>query len=324
MSDNGTRSTNGVRWTDEEQLLRIAWYYYVDELTQDEIAKRMSISRASAGRLLERCRTLGLVNFSIQSQHYDAFRYSRELREKYGLREAVVVPDGIVSDDPSALNKRLGRGVAQYLQSRLKDGETLGVGWGETVGHALAALTPNSVSSVQLVTLTGGAGMYFRSWMGLRSFTHGPQVPDGVIPAPIVTTTPELADGLYSEPAVKEVLAMAASSDHAVIGIGAVSGLPTLVQVRYVTDTELGEIADAGGVGDVLGEFYDADGNFIDVPIHRRRIGISAADLKQVPNVVAAAGGVEKVPAIKGALQGGFIDALVTDEAAAKVLVSGD
>src|SRR5690625_4195867 len=213
MSGNGTRGPNGVSWSDEEQLLRIAWYYYVDELTQDEIAKRMSISRASAGRLLERCRTLGLINFSIQSQYYDAFKYGRELREKYGLREVIVVPDGIVSDDPSALNRRLGRGVAQYLQTRLKNGETLGVGWGETVGHALAALTPNSVNSVQLVTLTGGAGMYFRSWMGLRSFGHELSTPDGVIPAPIVTSTPELAEGLNAEPAVKDVLTKAAAAD---------------------------------------------------------------------------------------------------------------
>lgn len=324
MAVNGFRGGNGVDWADEEQLLRIAWYYYVDELTQDEIAKRMSISRASAGRFLERCRTLGIVNFSIHSQHYDAFQYSRDLREKYGLTEAIVVPDGIASDDPNDINKRLGRGVAQYLQSRLKEGETLGVGWGETVGHALASLTPNAVSSVRLVTLTGGAGMYFRSWMGLRSFSRGPGTSDGVIPAPIVTSTAELARGLNEEPEVKAVLALAAAADHAVIGIGGVSGLPTLVQVRYVTDNELGDIAKAGGVGDVLGEFYDHAGNFIDVPIHSRRIGIGTAELKKIPNVVAAAGGVEKVPAIRGALHGGYIDVLVTDEAAAKMLVSGE
>ncbi len=40
------------RWSSEELLLRAAWFYYKDELTQDEIAKRLSVSRASVGRLL--------------------------------------------------------------------------------------------------------------------------------------------------------------------------------------------------------------------------------------------------------------------------------
>jgi Transcriptional regulator, contains sigma factor-related N-terminal domain len=42
-------------------LLRTAWYYYKDELTQDEIARRLSMSRASIGRMLDRARKVGLV-----------------------------------------------------------------------------------------------------------------------------------------------------------------------------------------------------------------------------------------------------------------------
>jgi hypothetical protein len=44
------------RWSSEELLLRAAWFYYKDELTQDEIAKLLSVSRASVGRLLDRAR----------------------------------------------------------------------------------------------------------------------------------------------------------------------------------------------------------------------------------------------------------------------------
>ena len=49
------------RWSSEELLLRAAWFYYKDELTQDEIAKRLSVSRASVGRLIDRARKVGLV-----------------------------------------------------------------------------------------------------------------------------------------------------------------------------------------------------------------------------------------------------------------------
>ena len=74
-------------------MLRAAWYYYKDELTQDEIARRLSMSRASVGRLLDRARRVGLVSINLNTEHLDAFELSGELRRAFGLAEALVVPD---------------------------------------------------------------------------------------------------------------------------------------------------------------------------------------------------------------------------------------
>ena len=70
-------------------------------------------------------------------------------------------------------------------------------------------------------------------------------------------------------------------------------------------------------VGDILGQFFDAEGNVARLPIHDRRIGIELSDLKYIPKVVGVAGGVHKAHAILGALHGGFLDVLVTNELAA-------
>src|SRR5256885_17178171 len=72
------------RWSSEELLLRVAWYYYKDELTQDEIARRLSMSRASVGRLLDRARKVGLVSINLNTEYLDAFELSGDLRR--GLR----------------------------------------------------------------------------------------------------------------------------------------------------------------------------------------------------------------------------------------------
>jgi DNA-binding transcriptional regulator LsrR (DeoR family) len=48
----------------------------------------------------------------------------------------------------------------------------------------------------------------------------------------------------------------------------------------------------------------------------RLRIGIELADLKKIPKVLGVAGGVHKVEAILGALRGGFLNVLVTNEIA--------
>src|ERR1700688_3594952 len=77
----------------EELLLWVAWFYYKDELTQDEIAKRLSVSRASVGRMLDRARRVGLVTINLNADHLDAFEVSSELRRTFNLTEALVVPD---------------------------------------------------------------------------------------------------------------------------------------------------------------------------------------------------------------------------------------
>jgi len=101
------RAEQESRSGSEELLLRVAWFYYKDELTQDEIAKRLSVSRASVGRMLDRARKVGLVTINLNADHLDAFEVSRQLRRTFGLTEALVVPDHAEGEGSrSALNAR--------------------------------------------------------------------------------------------------------------------------------------------------------------------------------------------------------------------------
>src|SRR5215467_6900282 len=105
------RAGDPVRWSSEELQLRVAWYYYKDELTQDEIARRLSISRASVGRLLDRARRVGLVSINLNTEYLDAFELSGELGQAFGLAEVLVVPDHEKEpSDHGAMNARVGLG----------------------------------------------------------------------------------------------------------------------------------------------------------------------------------------------------------------------
>ena len=85
----------------------------------------------------------------------------------------------------------------------------------------------------------------------------------------------------------------------------------------YLEARDVRELGDHHVVGDILGQFFDASGSVVRLPIHDRRIGIELSDLAQIPKVVGVAGGLHKVEAILGALRGGFLDVLVTNELAA-------
>src|ERR1700729_4361900 len=200
------------RWSSEELLLRAAWFYYKDELTQDEIAKRLSVSRASVGRMLERARRVGLVTINLNGEYLDAFELSAELRRVFGLSGALVVPDHEKEPaDLHALNARIGLGGAQFIGTHLRPGGTLGVGWGETVSRVIASTNFGAVGPVHLVTLTGGVDGYLQTILSSKG--DGVAEPEmttaTVIPTPIVASTPELAAALKAEPAIQAVLKQA-------------------------------------------------------------------------------------------------------------------
>jgi lsr operon transcriptional repressor len=75
-------------------------------------------------------------------------------------------------------------------------------------------------------------------------------------------------------------------------------------------------------VGDIVGEWYDAQGEVLRTDIQGLRVGLSITELRTMPNVVAVAGGIDKASAIAGALAGGYADVLVTSEDVAKALLT--
>ena len=278
------RADDAGRWTSEELLLRVAWYYYKDELTQDEIARRLSISRASVGRLLERARKVGLVSINLNTEYLDAFELSGELRRTFNLTEALVVPDHEKeSVDHHILNARIGLGGAQFMSTHLRPGGSLGVGWGETVSRVIAATTFGAVGPVRMVTLTGGVEGYLQTILSSKGevASESSEVTSAtVIPSPIMASTPSLAAALRAEPTIQEVLKQARSVEHALVGVGTPTADATIVHMGYLN----------------------------------RRIGIELSDLSYIPKVVGVAGGLHKAEAILGALHGGFLDVLVTNE----------
>ena len=306
-----------IRSSAEELLLRVAWFYYKDELTQDEIARRLSVSRASVGRMLERARRVGLVSINLNADHLNAFEVSNQLRRTFGLAEALVVPDHETEPaDHHLLNARLGLGGAQFMSTHLRPGGTLGVGWGETVSRVIASTNFGAVGPVHLVTLTGGVDGYLPTILSSKG--DGVAEPEAttatIIPTPIVASTPKLAAALKAEPAIQQVLKQASGVDQAIVGVGTPASDATIVQLGYLAADDVRLLRDRGVVGDILGQFFDADGNVLSLPIHRRRIGIELSDLASIPKVVGVAGGLHKAEAILGALHGGFLNVLVTNE----------
>lgn len=105
------------------QLIFIAKLYYIDGLTQSEIAEKVHIHRSQISRMLKEARKLGLVKISVNSGLEDFSNLQNFLIEKFKLKEALIVPENI-----NDLNlKTLGSFAANYLSQTITNNSVIGI-----------------------------------------------------------------------------------------------------------------------------------------------------------------------------------------------------
>ena len=299
--------------SEEDALLaRVAWYYYHDGLTQQVIGEKLGLPRIKVSRMLENGRRTGMLEVRINSALQGCLEIERRIQTRFGLDEVRVIPHL----DGELRSERLGQAAAQFLMQHLPVGSLLAVGWGEMVGaaiHRLGHLVNDR--NVDLVGMTGGVQAYVD---GLR--VVGPDRKMFLVPAPLVMEDAQTARAMMRDPSVRSTLQMALNADFALVGIGAVDANASVIRRGYVQPAEVEAMRRMGAVGDVLCRFIDANGRELDLPLHDRVIGLPLESYRQTPRLIAAAGGLDKVPAIRAALQGDFINIFITDEQTANAL----
>ena len=72
--------------------MRIAWMYYVEGLTQNEIADRLGIGRVTVVRNINEAIKQREVKIWIEGEVAECFELEQELKSAFALKEAVVVP----------------------------------------------------------------------------------------------------------------------------------------------------------------------------------------------------------------------------------------
>lgn len=299
-------------------LASIAWFYYIDGLTQADIAERMSTSRATVGRLLQEARDAGVVRISIDPSILATMGLSRRLCEGYGLEDALVVPRQVTGAGTVSVNRRVAIAAAGYLERYLKPGAVIGFGWGDTVMHLLFSIRSELLDGVTFASVAGGIDRYSHE---VFATGNGIQAHLQLIPAPLVVNSPDTARALREDTSVTRVLELSRTAVATITGIGGTQPTGSSVRSGLYSPSTINSIAELGGVGDMLGEWFDGKGEVLPEATSDRRIGMDLAELRGMPHVIGVAAGTEKAAAIRAALLGGYLDALITDEETAELLV---
>lgn len=317
--------TEGIDRDKKRLHARIAWLYYVEQLTQDQIGKVVGMTRTAVSRALSACRNEGLVQVTVSLPYARTVALERELESAYGLDEVVVVPTGHGGE---AARSSIGVAGAEYLMGLLKNGYALGVGWGRTMVSTFDALTRTQrspASNITVVSLMGGLTQsssmnpYEIAWR----FAEYYEAKCYLIPAPVYAATSEARDAITSQAVIQQVMDRAHDVDIALASVGDLSEDSTLLKLGLITEEERHELTQQGAVGDLLGYFLDASGNLLKHSLNTRVIALEPSELKSESKVVVVSGGLPKVPIMRAVLEGSLVDVLVTDEIAARRLLKG-
>lgn len=300
--------------------VRAAWLYYVEGLTQEAVARALKVSRAKVIRLLATARESGVVRIRIDTKGSEQIALERQLMRRFDLAEAIVAPAPADEDSVAAV---VGQAAGTYMADQVRDGMSIGVGWGSTLNLSLKAIGTQPFERLSVISLLGG----MTHSRAINPSAVARRVADAFgadcyqLTAPVFVADEATRSALWAEPALHDLLERARRVDLALVSVGDVSEDATLFKEGLLPRSQLQSLIAAGAVGDVLCHFLDAEGRVIDHPVSRRVIAVGLDDLRRVPRIVIAAGGRRKVRAIEAALKATQARVLITEESAARGLL---
>ena len=248
-----------------DDAARAGWLYYVAGNTQDEIARKLGVSRQSAQRLVALSMSAGLIKVRLDHPIARCMELRQAVMEQYGLSFCDIVPT-----DPASNSTTLGvaESTAGEMERYLRSPEPkiIGLGTGRTMRAAVSMLPPMDCPQHKIVSLTGniapdGSASYFDVIFRIGEIVNAPHYP---LTLPVVATTGEEREMFLAHKSVRDVLKLASQADVTFVGIGDLGKDAAILVDGFMTGDELWSLNRAGAVGEIAGWAYDGEGRLID------------------------------------------------------------
>ena len=309
----------------EQDVLRAATMYYLQDLKMEVIARHLGTSRSTVSRLLRRARETGLVEITLRPSSTRAPGLGRTISSTFGVDTYVVpVPDSATSVERL---DQVAMTAARLLGSWVDSDMVLGVAWGATIAAVSRYLAPKPTRGCAVVQLNGAANMrtsgveYATDLISSFGTAFGAAVHHFAVPA--FFDYPETKAAMWRERSVRRVLDMQRRADIAVFSVGAVGGpVPSHVySAGYLDESDVRRLHAEEVVGDVCTVFLRGDGSWADVSLNGRATGPTPDELGRVARRVCVVAGDNKVAPLLAALRAQVVTDLVVDERTAHALL---
>ncbi len=309
---------------DEKQLIIIdvAKLYYENNYTQQEIAKKLNISRPTVSRLIQQAKDLGYVHIEITNPFEYKEDLSDMLRKKYDLESIFVCHSP--SNTEEEIKKTICEYAAQYLNGIVKDEDTIGVTWGTTMKEIAVRLPNKAVSNVEIVQLNGGISYSetnTHAYEIIHEFTRAYRSIPRYLALPVFFDSETVKNLVETDRNIQQTMTRGREANIAVFTVGSVKDNAILFRLGYMNEEEQLSIQQ-NAVGDICSRFFTEQGLIANEAINNRTVGIQLHDLRKKEKAILVAGGERKVKGIHGALTGKYANVLIIDQYTAKSLLS--
>lgn len=297
-----------------------AWLYYIADNTQEEIATKLEVSRQAAQRLVALAVNEKLIKFRLDYPLGRCIAQAEALRDKFELLTCEVVPSG-----PDGSRNGLGVCGAARLETYLsaKDPIIVALSSGHTLRRVVEQMPTMDRPQHKIVSIIGNMTHYGRAGryevvMRLSERIGAVAYP---VPTPVVATSVKERKLLQTQQSFLTVQSLVEQAKITFVGVGNVGQNCPLHESGFINDDEMNELMELGAAGEIAGWAYDEQGTLLKRGTNARVAGVP---LEQPVNrlTVAIAGGKNKANALRAALKGKLINGLITDEAAAEILLS--
>lgn len=302
-----------------ELLARIAYLYYKNEMTQQQIANQLDLSRPKVARLLQEARRSGIVRIEILQKFPMEEEVAFDLQRLFGLQQAVVVRT------EASLTETLGsirQAAASIIVDELEKVKSIGFSYSRTVGNIADYIYIGPETYDVAVCDLMGAMIGF-------SVPYGPaadvarRIGGTLYPfsAPIMALEGNSTEVYLSDPNLRRSMQTARGIDFAVVGIGDSTTQNILYRSGYITEETMNNMRRQGIVGEMCVRFFDASGRRVESEFESRVISVPWETLVHAKKVTAIVTGNNKVRPTLAALKTGIVTTLVTDHVTAQQIL---
>jgi len=319
--DAASRETLRAPRRSERLRQRAAWMYFVEEMTQSAIAEALGVGRVTVVRMLAEAKALGEVRIALSRGDAELGGLEAALCKLHGFSEAIVAPLSSDSADPTApIAAALGDHVSAMLGNDMK----IGLGWGRTLNRSLEYLSERSLKGLSVVSLIGGVTHFVHDNPAEfpSAFARAFAADCYLIPSPALVDSPATKAALIERCGLKSVYDFADGLDAVVVSVGSLGPEASIARFALISDADRKALREYGGVGELLCNVFDGEGRIVDHPLNQRVMSVPLEAARAAPIRVLAAGGAQKLAAIRGALKLLRPTTFVTDAATARKLTA--
>ncbi len=292
--------------------------YYLDGLPQAEVARMVKVSQAKVSRLLALARQRGVVRISVAEYEPRNKELEEALCREFKLSAAVVIKT-IPGAGVEEARHAVGYFGATILADMVPRHSTVAIAGGRTMRELILSWPENRELGITVVQAMGSIDFTSVPADALELGRTLARKSGGflvTLNTPAMVADKRTRDSFMAHEQIRGAFQRLRETDIALVGIGTLEN-SVFVDRDVLKPADQAAMRDCGAVGEICGRFFDNAGNECHSIWRDRVISIALPVLRQTPLVVGVTVGTDRADAVRAAIRGGLLKALLLDEVAA-------